>query len=77
MKTVAVAKVIRESKVKLCLKTSWMDPWQIHPSWTIGHDAPEALRGLEVTVLLVLWGPVEGRNTQFPISSFNIHHYLL
>lgn len=54
-----------------------MDPWQIHPSWTIRHDAPEALRGLEVTVLLVLWGPVEVRNTQFPISSLNIQHYLL
>lgn len=38
-KTVAVAQVIRESKVKLGSKTSWTDP-----SWTIRHDAPEALR---------------------------------
>lgn len=39
------------------------------------HDAPEALRGLDVTLLL--WGPVEVRNTQFPISSLHIQHYVL
>lgn len=73
-KTVALAQVIRESEVKLCLK-SWTNPWQTHPSCTI--DGSEALRNLEVAVLLLLWGPVEARNTQFLISSLSIQHQLL